>query len=270
MAGSKRDYKGTPEERFWKKVNKDGPTMRDMPTNCWVWTGAKGQSKYPQINIEGKIVKAVRFSYELANGSIPGHHHVRHYCSNNFCVRPDHLFISPDRGSWNTKSSPLVQDKGQLYKHCSKCKNLLLYTSEFFSDVGQGRGLRSYCKQCAIKHQRKRRVSSWDYILWVQAKDSAARIGVDFNLTRQDIKRMFSEQKGLCHWFKVPMAPSEKPRYPFQPSIDRLNLDGGYTLDNVVLCCYVANIGRNHNTVEEFTEFIKVLRESLTNDPVRS
>jgi hypothetical protein len=36
----------TVEERFWEKVNKDGPEVRSGLGKCWLWTGAKDSSGY--------------------------------------------------------------------------------------------------------------------------------------------------------------------------------------------------------------------------------
>lgn len=271
MSRFKENYRGTAEERFWAKVNKNGPTIEGMESRCWEWIGSKGNNgKYPQININGKTERATRYSYEKNIGPIPENYQVRHYCTNNFCIRPDHLFVTPDRGSWATKSKPLIKKNNQLYKECTICREILPYNIENFGKTkSDNSSLRSYCRQCAIRFNLLGRVSRWDYILWVQAKDTCKRTGIEFNLTRDDIKYLFQRQNGLCYWFKVPLIPSEKARYPFKPSLDRLDLDKGYTIDNIVLCCYVANIGRNHNTVEEFTEFVDVLKKSLNNDTMR-
>ena len=40
----------TIEERFWKKVDKNGPTLPHMETECWLWTGATN-GKYGRIAI---------------------------------------------------------------------------------------------------------------------------------------------------------------------------------------------------------------------------
>ena len=70
-------------ERFWARVEQSG--------DCWSWTGAKNDQGYGQIRVDGRIVYAHRFSYELHLGSIPSGLQIDHLCRNRGCVRPDHL-----------------------------------------------------------------------------------------------------------------------------------------------------------------------------------
>ena len=70
---------------------------------------------------------------------------------------------------------------------------------------------------------------------------------------------MFNKQDGLCYWFKIPLIPSKDKKHPQQPSLDRLDSSKGYTRDNVVLCCYSANIGRNENDLDTWKKFLDLL-----------
>lgn len=74
-------------ERFWSKVKKtDG---------CWLWMGANDGKGYGVFHYgrRNEIVKAYRFSYELANGPIPDGLEVMHSCDVPACVRPEHLHL---------------------------------------------------------------------------------------------------------------------------------------------------------------------------------
>jgi hypothetical protein len=84
------------KERFWQKVDKNGPVPVHCPElgNCWVWITSKHQFGYGEVftgipHPEGSH----RVAWKLAHGSIPHGMHVLHRCDNPPCVRPDHLFL---------------------------------------------------------------------------------------------------------------------------------------------------------------------------------
>jgi len=155
-------------------------------------------------------------------------------------------------------------------RQCSKCGEIKS-DDDFYKSQ---RGIR--CKECILlgtrdykrkkrldpEHRKKevvlqkeRRVRLWQNTL---IHDSKYR-KIENTLTIDDINRMYEKQKGLCYWFKVPLIPSNKTKHPQQPSLDRLDRTKGYTKDNVVLCCYSANIGRNENDVDTWNKFLEIL-----------
>jgi len=102
--------KRTAEERFWEKVNRDGPIPEQHPElgPCWVWTAGtfKHRNGYGQFQVGTSRrnpkppVYAHRFAWELTNGPIPGGLWALHHCDNPPCVKPiadslgpSHLFL---------------------------------------------------------------------------------------------------------------------------------------------------------------------------------
>ena len=88
----------TSEQRFWGKVNKDGPTQTGMESPCWVWTGYRNEHGYGMFGIGDVWGRAHRHSFILENGplpNLPGYHGacVLHRCDNPPCIRADHLFL---------------------------------------------------------------------------------------------------------------------------------------------------------------------------------
>lgn len=85
----------TTAERFWAKVNRNGPVPAHAPElrSCWVWTAYKSPRGYGRFNLDGtRIVLAHRWSYTDANGPIPSDRpELDHLCWNTSCVRPSHL-----------------------------------------------------------------------------------------------------------------------------------------------------------------------------------
>lgn len=98
--------KGTPEQRFWKRVQKTD--------TCWLWTGSKTKDGYGQISVEGKNNLAHRFSWIFHNGPIPDALCVLHICDNPPCTNPEHLFLGtqPDNMADKTRKGRGNQLKG--------------------------------------------------------------------------------------------------------------------------------------------------------------
>ena len=99
----------TLEERFWSKIDKDGPVSDWRPElgPCWIWTKGKTGSGYGAFCPgDGDTVQAHRWSYEHSVGPIPEGLELDHLCRRPACVRPSHL--DPVTGGVNQHRSPLT------------------------------------------------------------------------------------------------------------------------------------------------------------------
>jgi hypothetical protein len=77
----------TDQERFWPRVDRDGPG------GCWSWTGAKGRKGYGHVSVRRLPVKGLahRLSYLIHKGEFDPDLEIMHDCDNPSCVNPDHL-----------------------------------------------------------------------------------------------------------------------------------------------------------------------------------
>ncbi len=118
-------------DRFWEKVDKNGPMMAGMETNCWTWTGAKTDG-YGYIGLgNGKVGKATRIAWELHYGKLVLPDCALHRCDNPSCVRPDHLFkgTQKDNADDREKKGRLVHYTGDDHWTRKKPEKLARGTS---------------------------------------------------------------------------------------------------------------------------------------------
>lgn len=82
-------------ERFWSKVNKNGPVHPVLGTPCWPWTAGVNDSGYGTFrrNDPRRSVPATHVAWELTYGvPFPDGKHACHKCDNPPCCNPEHLF----------------------------------------------------------------------------------------------------------------------------------------------------------------------------------
>lgn len=140
--------RGTLTERFWPKVNKDGPIPDFAPElgNCWLWTDAIMKNGYGVINSgigKPRNYLAHRVAYEQERGVIVPGSEVDHLCRVRHCIRVSHLEpVTPSenqrrgygfsgvnyrktecaQGHAYTEPNTYIDRLGK--RHCKTCRNL--------------------------------------------------------------------------------------------------------------------------------------------------
>ena len=156
------------------------------------------------------------------------------------------------------ESKPVLESK--TCTHCNEIKEIIFFKVRPVNKDGYS----NQCKKCEYEISTDSRkaylVKNWAKILFLHAKKHNK---YNFDIDEQFVSDLYEKQNGRCYWFNVKLEPSNIAKYPWQPSLDRLDREKGYTRDNVVLACYSANIGRNTCTDELFSKFVKDLKLSL-------
>lgn len=141
--GHTQPVRGTPEERFWPKVNKN------TPTGCWEWQGALVGTGYGHFRIDSATrMLAHVFAYVSAKGRYQKGLQIDHLCKNTRCVRPDHLEPVTPRVNFMRSDNPVA-----IAVRTNRCKHGHDLALAYQQKIGP-RGRK--CRQCHKRISAKR------------------------------------------------------------------------------------------------------------------
>ena len=84
-------------DRFWAKVNRQGPVHPVLGTRCWLWIGAGAVGGYGRVMVIRDGLKRVEYAHrlvwELAGHQLAEGQNSLHRCDVRRCVNLEHLFI---------------------------------------------------------------------------------------------------------------------------------------------------------------------------------
>lgn len=88
-------------------------------------------------------------------------------------------------------------------------------------------------------------------------------IELSFGIKPEDLKNIYNAQNEKCYWFGIKLDPVLifDKHNPLSMSVDRLDNDKGYEKDNIVICCRLANLGRQNCDFYKFKDIIKYIKE---------
>lgn len=135
-------------DRFWSKVDKNGPVSDYAPHlgPCWIWTAGLFSAGYGQFWNGSKNVGAHRWAYEQEHGSIPEGLQSDHLCRVRHCVRSSHIELVTQQE--NIRRG----DAGQNNVQKTHCPQAHPYSAENTYRDSDGR---RRCRQCNRPAQRR-------------------------------------------------------------------------------------------------------------------
>lgn len=144
-------------ERFWEKVDKNGPTVKPELGPCWRWLAGTDTSGYGRFRVGGRYVSAHRWLYGQTHSPIARELVSDHLCRVHNCVNPGH--IDPVTSKVNTQRG----NSGQWQRDTTHCPSGHEYTPE---NIYMYHGSR-HCRACRtiawqqrnekLKRERKER-----------------------------------------------------------------------------------------------------------------
>jgi hypothetical protein len=135
-----------PADRFWSKVDKNGPAHPVLGTPCWLWKASKNNGGYGTFRAyTSKTVGAHRWAYEEERGPVPTDMELDHLCRTRCCVNPAHLEPVTKREN-GIRGTSLIMEQAKR-THCPQghpydAQNTYIY-----------KGLR-YCRICRKDHRK--------------------------------------------------------------------------------------------------------------------
>ena len=93
---------------------------------------------------------------------------------------------------------------------------------------------------------------------------------LEFNINAEDIKNLYEQNNGLCALSGIKMTTDtymtnddERSINKYNMSIDRIDSNKGYTIDNIQLICTVINIMKTDLPNDEFIEYTNKILEYI-------
>lgn len=131
------------DERFWEKVDKNGPVPAHRPDlgSCWLWIGhVEPTTGYGRFQVQRKTWNAHHWAYSRFVGEIPKGYDRDHLCRVRRCVNWTHLDAVPHRENVLRGKAPAA-----VIHATGRCARGHERTAENYYEAPGGKG---YCIPC--------------------------------------------------------------------------------------------------------------------------
>lgn len=140
----------------------------------------------------------------------------------------------------------------KIEEFCNKCDKIT--TKRLVRD--KRKSYYHSCSICLENNCKKYRKNKWTTYL-AQKANCRKRPGSE-KLTSADIQKLFDDQFGVCKISGVRFDIEHKWN---RPSLDRIDNNKGYTIDNIQLVTWIVNHTRGELTIDEYINLCKEVTE---------
>lgn len=155
------------------------------------------------------------------------------------------------------QSSKRTKTKGAYWKCLCDCGNEIIVIAANLK--------RGHTKSCGCLSKETRFLgngeSGLNYVIRAYKMNAELR-GYEFNLTREQVKEITSKNCFYCN--KPPERVGKGAKISrdgdyIYNGMDRVDNDKGYTLDNIVPCCYSCNVRKRGLSKEDMIKILEFL-----------
>lgn len=163
-------------------------------------------------------------------------------------------------------------DKPYKCNKCGKLKNPKDFVVQRMDNYWVGKYRYLYeCKECKKNRTYQKRDKDRETIDWAlniiikQLQQWAKNRKIEFTIATEDLLDLREKQGGKCYytwydmeyWYIHYKEWTTADKTKLQLSCDRLDNNRGYTKENIVLCCTIANKMKNTLSQKEFYQICK-------------
>lgn len=164
--------------------------------------------------------------------------------------------------------SGTIFGKAKILKYYKKIGNKILYKVECLNcgNISNRRGDHlkrnpQFCKVCKDFPGRFGKVESVFNSLLSSYKGMAKNRNISFALTKEEFSNICSQNCYYCGQVPIETVSSKsrnRTNTPYKHNgVDRVDSSKGYILSNVVSCCGMCNLMKNHFNLSDFLNKIK-------------
>jgi len=186
--------------------------------------------------------------------------------------------IYPGRSTKNkthhcsTKCSGVTSSKRQTKKVCRTCSNC--GKEIFYKKSHSNKIVNPTCSRLCMSQYRSKyyvgykntnckNFTALEKVFHNRVTDIKKRAEnkkLEFDLTKEDLIKLYNSNGGKCHYTNLPMSLEKKgmPKYNTM-SVDRIDSTKGYTIDNVVLCLFSINMLKAHHDLSDIRTVFRAM-----------